>query len=364
MATTQYLQATKIETQQSQKEVTANAAFDIFDKAIAGRLSKAITSADVTLSTDEARHAVIELTGTLTGNRNLIVPASSKFYLIQNLTSGAFTVTVKTPAGTGVVVAQGKRAFLYSDATNVVTSLSDLPGFAQVSGTPADDQIAVWTGASSLEGVSGFSFASGKLKVPTSFQIGTPDTQNTPGVSVDIDRIRFRESSNYYSSLRLVTGTYDLQAWNENTGSGANFQADRFVGNYLYTPGGYRTAAIENGTLRLGFPGGDYATAPLEVDGPRITSNHVARFSTNHVGSLAVLIDLLVGQTADAISVRDSTFAQIFGVNKDGKLRYVSGNTATTVGAAGGASALPATPTGYLQVVIGGTTYKIPYYAN
>lgn len=38
--------------------------------------------------------------------------------------------------------------------------------------------------------------------------------------------------------------------------------------------------------------------------------------------------------------------------------------TATTVGAAGGASALPATPTGYLIVNIAGTNFKIPYYAS
>jgi hypothetical protein len=38
--------------------------------------------------------------------------------------------------------------------------------------------------------------------------------------------------------------------------------------------------------------------------------------------------------------------------------------TASTVGAAGGASALPATPTGYIIVNIAGTNFKIPYYAN
>jgi hypothetical protein len=38
--------------------------------------------------------------------------------------------------------------------------------------------------------------------------------------------------------------------------------------------------------------------------------------------------------------------------------------TATTVGAAGGAAALPATPTGYITVSIGGTNRKIPYYAT
>lgn len=38
--------------------------------------------------------------------------------------------------------------------------------------------------------------------------------------------------------------------------------------------------------------------------------------------------------------------------------------TQTTVGAAGGASALPATPTGYVETKIQGTSYIIPYYAK
>lgn len=38
--------------------------------------------------------------------------------------------------------------------------------------------------------------------------------------------------------------------------------------------------------------------------------------------------------------------------------------TQTTVGAAGGASALPATPTGYLTVTINGTARVIPFYAR
>ena len=40
------------------------------------------------------------------------------------------------------------------------------------------------------------------------------------------------------------------------------------------------------------------------------------------------------------------------------------GNFQATVGAAGGASALPATPTGYLEITIGSTQYVIPFYAK
>ena len=45
-----------------------------------------------------------------------------------------------------------------------------------------------------------------------------------------------------------------------------------------------------------------------------------------------------------------------------GNVSY-GGTTATTVGAAGGASALPATPLGYIIVNVAGTPAKLPYYA-
>lgn len=60
------------------------------------------------------------------------------------------------------------------------------------------------------------------------------------------------------------------------------------------------------------------------------------------------------------------------GGTPSGNLLYLSGaaairidnsaNWQTTVGAAGGASALPATPLGYLKVNLGGSTVVIPYY--
>lgn len=128
MATTTNLLATKIEESQSQKATTANNAFDVFDTAIAGKLSQAITTADVTLTDAQARNAIIELSGTLTDNRNLIVPARTKIYAVKNGTSGAYTVTVKTSGGTGVVVTQGATAIVYCDGTNVV----ELPGYLTV----------------------------------------------------------------------------------------------------------------------------------------------------------------------------------------------------------------------------------------
>lgn len=47
-----------------------------------------------------------------------------------------------------------------------------------------------------------------------------------------------------------------------------------------------------------------------------------------------------------------------------GQIVLGSPKTQTTVGSAGSASALPATPSGYLQLMIGNTQYVIPYYAQ
>lgn len=42
--------------------------------------------------------------------------------------------------------------------------------------------------------------------------------------------------------------------------------------------------------------------------------------------------------------------------------RQLTSTTSTTIGAAGGAAALPATPVGYITIVINNTNYKVPYY--
>jgi len=47
-----------------------------------------------------------------------------------------------------------------------------------------------------------------------------------------------------------------------------------------------------------------------------------------------------------------------------GEMALISQETQTTVGSAGGATALPATPTGYLKIIIDATEYVIPYYAQ
>lgn len=79
-----------------------------------------------TLSGSELNRIAYSFTGVLTGDRQIVVPATVQQYWVTNNTTGAHTLTVKTALGTGVVVNQGQSAIMYCDSTNVV--LADTAG--------------------------------------------------------------------------------------------------------------------------------------------------------------------------------------------------------------------------------------------
>lgn len=89
------------------------------------RTSVDVSAGDVTLSGVTRRAWYLIINGTLPVNRNVIVPNDWHGYVFNN-TTGAYTVTVKTSGGSGVVVAQTKRAKLLADGTNVVRLTADV----------------------------------------------------------------------------------------------------------------------------------------------------------------------------------------------------------------------------------------------
>lgn len=76
----------------------------------------------VTLSMLQASRERIVLTGTLTANINVIVPAWRKSWTVVNNCTGSFSVTFKTTSGTGVVIPSSSQASVVGDGTNIVTS--------------------------------------------------------------------------------------------------------------------------------------------------------------------------------------------------------------------------------------------------
>jgi hypothetical protein len=78
-------------------------------------------SSDVTATTAQAQNLVQSLTGVLTGNISYLLPNVGSFYIINNATTGAFTVTVKTTGGgsVGPIVPQNTQLAVYSRGGNV-----------------------------------------------------------------------------------------------------------------------------------------------------------------------------------------------------------------------------------------------------
>jgi hypothetical protein len=98
--------------------------------------------------------------------------------------------------------------------------------------------------------------------------------------------------------------------------------------------------------------------------GTAITTTYQARISNvQSTADITLATTNFAAQTADSLAIQNSAGSSVFGVTAAGFMKYSASNTATTVGAAGAASALPANPTGYLKIDIGGTEYKVPYYA-
>lgn len=73
-----------------------------------------------TLAGTNLNRIAYQFSGILTANMQIIVPNTIQQYWVRNNTTGSYTLTVKTAAGTGVTVVQNGAAILYSDGTNVV----------------------------------------------------------------------------------------------------------------------------------------------------------------------------------------------------------------------------------------------------
>lgn len=105
-------------------------AFDFTSVAVAG--------GTYTLAGSELNRIAYRFTGTLVSDATVIVPPTVQQYWIDNATTGPFTLTVKTSAGTGVAVTQGGRGIYYCDGTNFIdadTSTVALPVSAVNGGT-------------------------------------------------------------------------------------------------------------------------------------------------------------------------------------------------------------------------------------
>ena len=118
------------------------------ERALTGIKTLAFTSSDITLTTDgaadeEARKMILDASGTLVANVNVIVPDEPKVYIVRNATTGAYTMGIKPLAGTALAIPQGETYLVWCDGAGAVEVIN-----AVASGT-----VATATNALQLGGI-------------------------------------------------------------------------------------------------------------------------------------------------------------------------------------------------------------------
>jgi len=130
---------------------------------------------------------------------------------------------------------------------------------------------------------------------------------------------------------------------------------------YSGSPSGGNFFDLGTGTLRIEADGVQFGTEPFKVINAGTKAFEVGTDAGNSYISVVRQTDsALVYANSDTASDVDLALSP----KGLGYHTFSNARTATTVGSAGAASALPATPTGYLRVKIAGVVRKIPYYAD
>ena len=143
-----------------------NAVTSYLDIAIAGGLAITVTTADVTLTLTQgtssatnigsttAQYAILNVSGAMTAARNLILPSSSRQYVINNACTGGFLLTVKGSATTGVTLVNGEKAHVFwngSDYAKVSNSQGGAGTFSSITNTGLTSGRVVYSTTGGLE---------------------------------------------------------------------------------------------------------------------------------------------------------------------------------------------------------------------
>jgi hypothetical protein len=108
--------------------VPLNSDMDVLDAALGSAFSVSTINTNVYLTLQDARNQRIVIQGALTANVIIFIPfvsgsttvAVGGMWIVDNQTTGAFTVTIKTvvTGSTGVLCGQGVRSLVFSNGNN------------------------------------------------------------------------------------------------------------------------------------------------------------------------------------------------------------------------------------------------------
>jgi hypothetical protein len=255
--------------------------------------SHTLTTADGT--TDEARCAILQCSGTPGAAATVICPALSKIYIIKNSVSGGFAVTLKTPSGTGISVPNGGTALLYCDGTNVVSG-GGLNGDVVGPASSTDTAIATFDGVTGklIKNNASVTIAA---NVITALGFSGPHN-GTVGASTPNTAAVTTLSATGAITSTLVTGTAPLVVasttkvinLNVDQLDGADWASPAAIGSTTPAGGAFTTLAASSTITGAGFiayfasPPALGTTAPAEV---RVTTGYAANLTLTDAATVA-----------------------------------------------------------------------------
>lgn len=120
-------------------QTTNNNLGTLLEQAITGVVNITMTDANYTLTSfngvsDEARNAVLVVSGTNAAVRDIIAPLVEKLYVVKNSTTGGFGINIKGSSGSAVLVPNGATVWVYCDGTNFNAINTESVGNFEVNG--------------------------------------------------------------------------------------------------------------------------------------------------------------------------------------------------------------------------------------
>ena len=152
---------------------TTNTNWQLIEQAVAGVQTITMSNANYTLSNlngtlDEARNAVLVISGTNSGVYQIVAPLVTKTYIVSNQTTGGYAITIGGASGSLVTIPNGLTTLVYCDGTNFYSGISGLTGNQTITGN-----LAV-TGASTLAALTATTI--GGTTITASNQFSGPGT--------------------------------------------------------------------------------------------------------------------------------------------------------------------------------------------